>query len=1142
MAWVLNGIFGAILKGGAKGEAKGELVHIPVPSAVHDVAMPLLLLATSTALFLFWRLGRIRRFCESCARKDPSRFVQTAGSLLHEVVGRDQLCNAIMNNLRDRKVRRPHVISGKVGTGKTAVLVRLAERLAAEAAVPIAVRLRDAQEKLDFAELARKRFEDLVRPVARSDGEVDRAWRWLRQHTDRIVVLADGLEEALSHDDYVNGQRDILIREAIARADEQGLPLVIASRPHDPLRAMQAAITELEPLSDEAALQYIASSGGWRSDPMLLDRVVEAAKMSESPLYLQIARDLHSKDLLEPLWTQDEGGADLMLHDSWALRADLLERWVDALVDGEIHPELPIGRDTRQVVVEYVSALACIGLASDRADVGLWELDPSVGTRQDGELGSGGRTARPAADTAWNQRVAEKLDRALLTLRWSHDPETFDARMEAARGQQCCGPEYGSEGRSEPVPGPRVDVRLAATWGRRMGLVHEEGEKVHFQHSIMQAYLGSRLLPAVGDTPSGRKTVEDLLARALEDGGRELLIALTLRSRSLEGHCAGPRRGCACGATRSERCADFILRRLLEKRALELLKQAERGEKMLGRWQAGRSQTGGLDDRGSPRLRALELFGTAVEIDSVASVPQQQRLFEMIKDKWKDLERGEDPVRLREAKLTLVKQCGAAARRVAADRSCNLAYRELFDLCCNELDYQVRAGIVQEIGAGGEQAYLAVHPGLGEPELDAVIDRDRPERTCYGEPQPDQTHAGRMARARRRECVRYLEREEWQWAEHEAMQEKQRWYKDTMRAWILPMLVDSAKMARHIGTPRADLENWVRIATEESGSSPAAEEMPGITIGLGVALAQGFKYAANRRPVARSDRQAREFLVKQAQELLKRSTFWYTRLTLLHALTLWSLPDDVTEDMPIRGHGSDPKGEVQEWLTMGEGKKKEHPLVKAAGELAVRALQTRRPERYLWIDDAAMADGVGAEVGGPGDQRAHNLWIPPSSGWSTLDPIAQQLLSDVLLLVVLGERAYRPKDLFRVVEFCSQERTQIPSCVIRDRNRLDPVRGVERTLQPGSNCTDECRLRMCPYPAKVEDLRLEFSEVFCLQQHDLLRWWRPRSWLGLQFWRKAPWQRKVPVAGMRRFWDEMGQRARDVDPDQVDTARQRVRS
>ncbi|MEU3050348.1 hypothetical protein ABZ705_28235 [Streptomyces sp. NPDC006984] len=156
--------------------------------------------------------------------------------------------------------------------------------------------------------------------------------------------------------------------------------------------------------------------------------------------------------------------------------------------------------------------------------------------------------------------------------------------------------------------------------------------------------------------------------------------------------------------------------------------------------------------------------------------------------------------------------------------------------------------------------------------------------------------------------------------------------------------------------------------------------------------------------------------------------------------------------------------------------------------------------------------------------------------------MAQQLLADVLLLMVLGKRGYRPKDLFRILDHCSRERTQIPSCMKRDRTRLDPVRGAERTLQPGSNCTDECRLRMCPHPAKVERLRVEFSEVFCLHQRDLLRIWQPGAWIYLRIRREAPWQRKVPVAGMRRFWDQMASRARDAKPDGADTTRRRIRS
>jgi len=498
-------------------------------AAINGILMPVLLLATSTIIFLVWRLSRVRHFYKHKARTDAKRLVQTAGSLMGEVVGRDHLCDALMNNLRDRRSRRPHVIVGGVGAGKTALLVHLTERLAAVGAVPVPLRLRDVQQEkeLDFCELARKRFSEIVEPVVHSDAERDRAWRWLRDRSGRVVVLADGLEEALS-EIRMAGQRDNLIRRAIRRADEAELPLVIASRPHDPLRAMQATITWLEPLSDEAALHYISRAGSWRSDPTLLDRVVEAAKVVESPLYMQIARDLHSKDLLEPLWAEINAG-DLALQDTWTFRHDLLSAWLDALIDGKIHPELPIDPDTRQAVVEYMSALACIGLASDRATVALHELDPILRGAHDGKRGE-----RDLEDNLeWRDRVAQYLGKQMRNLQQppsdSHTlPEateqaapapyvdvqlaaTWDTRMGRRRHRLDHRPRHPEKERSsspsvdlalhleQPLSGPQqpppdshmlpktdketptgppyMDVRLAATWGTRMGLVQEAGTR-----------------------------------------------------------------------------------------------------------------------------------------------------------------------------------------------------------------------------------------------------------------------------------------------------------------------------------------------------------------------------------------------------------------------------------------------------------------------------------------------------------------------------------------------------------------------------------------------------------------------------------------------------------------------------------------
>ncbi|UIX33133.1 NACHT domain-containing protein [Streptomyces sp. GQFP] len=1081
--------------------------------AVTGVAMPVLLVAASTLLFLSWRLWQVRRFCTYQARHEPSRLVQTAGSLMDEVVGRDQLCNAIMKNLGDKHVRRPHVVVGGVGVGKTALLVRLAQKLAAVGAVPIPIRLRDVQGEtpLDFDEMALARFRDIVRSKVRSDGEIDRIWRWLRQRADRIVVLADGLEEAFS-ENGMSGRRDNLIRDAIRRAGQEGLPLVIASRPHEPLRAMQAAVSELEPLSNEAALCYIARSGSWRSDPTLLDRIVEAANMAESPIYLKIAKDLHSKDLLEPLWTGG-GNPDLQLHDSWQLRAELMETWIHALVDGDVHPELPIDHDTRLAVVEYISALACIGLASDSADVKLGAL---------------------TSDVPWNERAARKLDDRLADLRWS--PKEY-AHQPGAREQGEAHPCEGTPGGADWWIGPRVDVRIAATWGTRMGLVHEDGDKVRFQHSIVQAYLGSRFLDRMFENATADSPPEHIVG-ALRRGGRELLIALTLYSRSQNGKCV-----CGDSPAHKRACPVDTMCELLKKQAKNLLTDAERALRVAGQLPA--TGNGEPDERGGPRLRALEIYGAAVEIDSVRTAPRQHELISEISKDWNRLSQNEDPTRLREAKLALVKQCGTAVRRVAAAQSRNPEYEHpayppysvLFGIGRKETDRRVREALVKEIGAGGEPAYQALCDRLSAACTALVT-----QRGCNGqEMKPSSEEADRNDRGSQRDLDEERERKERRYAEEEALAEKGKWACNTMRAWLLPLLVDSSMMSRHLASPRDDLENWVRVATAETTGettkSKIRQDGPGAPISLGVALALGFKYAANRRPGSRPNQKAREFLVKQAQELLNQSTFWYTRLTLLHALTLWSLPDDVNADQPIRGHGADPGAQVKEWLSLGDKNRAEHPLVEAASKLAVRALQTRRPERFLWIDEAALASCIGTEVGLPGEQRAHNLWIPPSTGWSSLDPTAQQLLADVLLLMVLGERSHRPKDLFRILERCTREPAQMPSCLRKDRTRLNPVRGAERAAQPGSSCTDECRMKMCPYPAKVESLRMEFSEVFCLHQRDLLKKWQPWAWASLRFRREAPWQRKVPVAGMRRFWDQMSDRARDIDPDDTDSAR-----
>ena len=101
--------------------------------------------------------------------------------------------------------------------------------------------------------------------------------------------------------------------------------MIIASRPHDPLRGTEAALVELEPLSEEAALDYIQRRDPVDDEPRV-DWIVETADVAEAPLYLQIARQLHRAGLLTyPHATRDDQQLDIRSVDRSGLRLRLLE-------------------------------------------------------------------------------------------------------------------------------------------------------------------------------------------------------------------------------------------------------------------------------------------------------------------------------------------------------------------------------------------------------------------------------------------------------------------------------------------------------------------------------------------------------------------------------------------------------------------------------------------------------------------------------------------------------------------------------------------------------------------------------------------------------------------------------------------------
>ena len=989
-------------------------------STLAGTIVPVLSLAVASAVFLLVRLSRVRRPYVRKARERPQELVQTAGNMVGEVVGRDQLCDVIIDDVIDPRSRRPHVIVGGVGTGKTALLVQLTKRLAEQGAVPVPVRLRDAQDRLDFRELAQKRFLAESENLLLSNAEGEKAWRHLYSN-QQIVVLADGLEEALN-EGAAEKDRDNLIRLAIRQANNDRLPLIVASRPHNPLRAMEAAIIELEPLSEEAALEYVRSKG-LGQDERRLDWVVETADVAETPLYLQIARQLHDAGLIEYVSsTRDSGWFDTRNVDRAELRLRLLDTWIAGLISGHFTPGLPLSAKDRRSSVLKLSGLACIGLKNDSLHVKYEEFNDLEGE----PTVAGAEEARGTQRSPILQRLERDLDDA-------------------------------------------SDIRLAATWGAQLGLVEARGDSVRFQHSIMQAYLGSILIDSA-------LLDEDYLADALKNPGRELLIALVMHSRRKVREARGH------GSSEVEvdvRSGETNLR--LQDRL-------------------SKSADGRLDEK------ALDLYAAALEIDSVDTTPQHDKIATALQGRWSRIS-APDRRTLDEAKINLVRRYGEAARTVAAPRreapahGTKPAYLQLYDIVTAEESYPVRLAAIQEIGGGGDEAFAALRDLLG-PDKSLRSPRVSDNRSGIDSPREAATAARAVV--------------EPDGAEHS--------FRELVgRAWLAP-LVAASVTPKHRPAARENLQHWLDFARARD---PEARELH---LSLEVALAQGFKHAANRRTGPSHDQmEGRAYLSEQARELLKATGFWFSRLTLVQALTLWSLRD------PLDGRRTDPKRSldpnalVRHWTALSDAQP-DHPLVIEACRLAVWALETGQPERYLWIDESGIVARIGSQPANPGRLRRHNLWIPPSTGWTALDPRAQQLVADVLVLLNLAERG-APEERERRLR--RTYRTDLPPCLAGDRSPLDPRRsvGMIGSSLPGSNCKQGCPFELCPYPPRGEtSYRTELNEAFCRRQQALLRGGLRRK--------AAPWQGSL-ASELRQFWKEMAERA-PAGPEGEDARGRRV--
>lgn len=928
---------------------------------------PVLAASIAAALFLFWWYRWTRRRYLAKALRDPRRLVPTAGYDTAEIVGREDIAQVIAERLRERDTRRPYLLVGGVGAGKTAVLVRLTELLARQNAVPVPVRLRDAADgaELNFERLARQRFAQEAPKGVLARSKTDRVWQQLLAD-DKPVVLADGLEEALL-DDGRQQNRDNVIRRAIERAREEKLPLVIASRPHSPLETTSAAIVVLEPLSEEEALRFVEADVP-ETDERRVDWIVETAEVTESPIYLQIARELHRRGILEhDRPADDPRHMDTRSRDRATLRRWLLETWAEALCEGKLREDVALAPQERRDTLEVVSALACVGLLQDKLEVGFEELlDPDV-------LHPGpARRARARAEHVWAGRGFDQYGKRGNTLSDWHRRQIWDALCERLGDAERRRLREGNMDQCRAVL-----ARFAAHAGK-LRLVEGFEHRVRFPHSIIQAYFGGRLLNHLGERGAG-----DLAEQALQPPGpsRELLIALVLLSR-----CRAADPPARASGVRAE----------IRKEIAERVRQTPvRGRPLAHRLCAAAGRR--TDDP-----KALDLYAAALEIESAEDDPSGlSGIVTAVRRHWAGIKG--DRRTLRDAKRRVLKQLGAALREVSDRIDTTPLYWELFRLGIQEPSYSIRLIVAQEFGTGGNPAFAVIRE-RGGLNRDPVMEyNDRLDALRASKAREYEAWAARMGRARAEratpggtsaEDIGRLqeERKELNRRYHEQRVDLFREF--VMRAWLLPMLLGSVDEA-HRDEARERLTKWLRHLDPKFTGG-----VPDLPLALEAALAQGFKYAANRRHRhPQTYLGGRNDLIRQAETVLQQSRCWYAQLSLLQALCLWELPD-AAGGRP-EGHqpfqplgGATAVRTVKRWLSMagtvnatqghpdrpGEPARRcLHPFVAEAGDLVALALETGQPERFLWIDEKGVVDNIGARAGNTGTRRKHSLWIPPRS-------------------------------------------------------------------------------------------------------------------------------------------------------------------
>ena len=1054
---------------------------------------------------LVWRLDRVRRVYRREAQQHPDRLLDT-DLATDEIVGRDDLCRVLQDDLwsawengesitmsgprrrrpgaggregrqrtggheRDGSQRRPVVLVGDIGIGKTAVLARLTQLLAERGAVPVAIRLRSTpgEQELDLLERARRTF--LATAPVRSEAEGDKIWRRLLDN-DQVVIVADGLEEALMD---VEQKRETSIRRAIENVRRGGVAMIISSRPHEALGHLDVAMTTLEPISPQAAVEYILR-GAQSPERERVRLIVERGDVTEAPIFMKIARDLQDIHALRRVDTRES--------DRLGLRVGLLDHWMKALTEGRIRPDAPVTRSDRARAIENLEALALVGLGEDSLEVRFDSMDELLGV---------------------NAKTEDK------------DKEVVELAKQK--------------------------LRATAADCERLGLVNALPAGVRFQHSILQAYLGSKAIRRAFSGTDDSVTMrawEQIKKSRGEPLGRELLLALDM--------------SCVNGKDSKGE----VVKRLVSWATSDDVESSMPASKAVAASAAAVAGAAALVRSERRGRRSAREIGPAVSdkiVDALRSIKggavRDARLRDVLQRWCADGDAGANSAD-RDAFL--------AARLLAVARLAEARQHELlWAICHTRGDYTVRLAAARALGAGGVEAfnflatdedwtwitqpvtndqprgdqktkakYELLFPLCGWllPQLVVSIAQDGEEARTENRARADGATTDALVSGV--DEVKKTPNEEDSVDDEDlrpdagaqvatsvspaTAREPSPWRRRVLRSRFGVRLGvhkrrDGHQRVEERAGPSTDtkqvddlLASWVR-STCESGRGH---------VGRQVALAQGFRHAANAKWL---DAHTRSALSAHARQLLGDETFWYVRIAVIQALTLWLLAD-IADDTK----GGDPEPEAEERIYQWAGSPA-HPFVKQAADLCARALRTGQPANYLWIDEAETVGRFGSGRKAVRASIDGELWIPRYAGWLSLAPAAQRLVAEIVILLNLADRGRTVADRDELL--AKTARDDLPPCMQTKGGRahLHVERGLHEQKAPGTDCIAGCEFDLCPYPSLADDLsRGDLSEAFCRQQEALLKWGRAM--------RRPWWQKSATRKELKRFWSSLERRRR----------------